>query len=199
MKKRFLDYSLNLIMKYDYQIDEIKKDELRYGLEGIYLSFTKLIIILFISFFLKITSEMLTMLLFFNILRLTGFGLHATKSWICLVSSAVIFILFPSLSKDIFISFEFKIILGIISIILIYLYAPADTKKKPLVNEKKRKIYKFITTINCLILVIIAISIKSNIISNLIFFGIYSEILMILPISYKMFNLTYNNYKTYLT
>lgn len=85
--------------------------------------------------------------------------------------------------------------MGIFSIILIFIYAPADTYKHPLVNKKKRLIWKYLTTINTIILVFISILIKDNCIANLIIFAIYTEILLINPISYQLLDLPYNNYK----
>ena len=130
-------------------------------------------------------------------MRTTGFGLHATKSWICLLSSTLIFIGLPFVSKIIIISLPIKIILGALAIILVYKYAPADTKKRPLINPKTRRKLKIKTIFRTTILMIFAIIIKNNIISNLVIFGIYTEIILIIPISYKIFNLSYNNYLTY--
>lgn len=198
MKKKFLKWSLNLIKNNNPEISDIRLDEIRYGLEGIYLTITKTIFIFLVSYLLGIFKEMLLLLIFFNILRTTGFGLHAKKSWMCWVSSTIMFILLPLLSKNIIIPDYIKIILGTISIVLIFMYAPADTEKRPLVNKKKRTIWKFITTINCSILVICSLVIKDQVISNLIIFGIYSEIVLIIPLTYKIFHLKYNNYKEYM-
>lgn len=197
MKEKFLNHSLNAIKKYNPDINDIKIDEIRYGLEAFYLTFTKTVIIFLFAFILNIFQEMLVMLITFNILRTFGFGIHATKSWICLVSSATNFLLLPFISKIIIIPLSCQIILGIIAILLIYKYSPADTKKRPLVNEKKRNNCKFKCTISCIILTFIMISSNNNILSNLIMFGIYSEVVCILPLTYQMFNFSYNNYKTY--
>lgn len=198
MKSKFLNYSLNTIKKYNSNIDDIRLDELRFGLEGFYITITKSIMISFLSIVFNIFYEMLLMLLFFNILRITGFGLHASKSSTCLFSSSLIFIIFPILSKLLIIPTFVKIFLGILAIILIFLYTPADTKKRPIIYKQKRDIYRFTTTINAIILVFIAIFVHNEILSNLIIFGIYCEVIMILPITYKMFNLPYNNYKNYI-
>ncbi len=197
MKKRFLKWSLNLIKNNNPSIDDIKLDEIRYGLEGIYLTITKTIFIFTICYLLNIFKEMILLLLFFNILRTTGFGLHAKKSWMCWLSSTIMFVILPLLAKNIIIQYNLKLFLGIFSIILIFLYAPADTEKRPLINKKKRIIWKVITTINCTILVIFSL-ITKEIISNLIIFGIYSEIILISPLTYKIFHLNYNNYKEYI-
>ena len=93
MKKRFLKWSLNLIKNNNPSIDDIKLDEIRYGLEGIYLTITKTIFIFTICYLLNIFKEMILLLLFFNILRTTGFGLHAKKSWMCWLSSTIMFVI----------------------------------------------------------------------------------------------------------
>ena len=198
MKDKFLTFTMKSIKEYHPEYNDIKLAELKYNLEGFYLSFTKLIIIIALSLFLDVFKEMVIMLIVFNILRTTGFGLHATKSWICLLSSSIVFLCCPLLAKIISISFNLKILLGIGSILLIYKYAPADTKKRPLIKKEKRDKYKFKTTIKCIILVIASLIIKNSTISNLFIFGIWNEVFMILPITYKIFNLSYNNYKTYI-
>ena len=198
MKKKFLNFAINCIKESHPDYDDIKIAEMRYSLEGFYLSFTKLIIIAAFSLILGVFKEMLIMLVIFNVLRSTGFGLHATKSWICLLSSSIVFLCFPLLSKIINIPLNFKFLLGICSILLIYIYAPDDKKKRPLIKKEKREMYKFKTTIKCIFLVILSLIIKDDTISNLIIFGIWNEVFMILPITYKIFNLSYNNYKTYI-
>lgn len=197
MKKVFLNGCLRIIKKNDSTISDEKLDEIRYGLEGIYLTITKTIFIFVLSYLLGIFREMIIMLIVFNILRTTGFGIHAKKSWQCWVSSTILFIFFPFISKYIYMPNTLKIVLGIIAIVVMVLYAPADTVKHPLVNKKKRLIWKTLTVINCIILVLISICVKDNAISNLMIFGIYSEVIVIIPLTYKIFDLPYNNYKNY--
>lgn len=48
-----------------------------------------------------------------------------------------------------------------------------------------------------IIFVFISTFIQHEVISNLILFGIYTEVILILPITYKVFHLSYNNYKNY--
>lgn len=198
MRQNVLNHCLSFISNYRTDIDEIKLDEIRYGLEAIYMTVTKTIVIFSLAFILNIFKEMFLLLLFFNILRTTGFGLHATKSWICLLSSSLTFILLPFVSKIIIIPLFIKSLLGIIAIILVYIYAPADTIKRPIINRNRRAIYKSLTTLSCIILTLTSIIIKDNSISNLIIFGVYTEVILILPITYKIFGLSYNNYLNYI-
>lgn len=197
MKEKFLNCALSSVHNYYPQYDDIKLEEIRYGLEGFYLSITKMIVITLLALILGIIKEMLIMLIVFNILRTTGFGLHATKSWICLLSSAIVFLLLPMLAKVIQIPQTIKIILVIVSIICVFLYAPADTEKRPIIKKKKRDVYKFITTVSCILLSVLCVIIKDTTLSNLILFGIYTEVIIILPFTYKIFNLSYDNYKNY--
>ena len=197
MKQKFLSFSLNLIKSNNNKLDEIKLDEIRYGLEGLYLLITKTIIIFSIALILNIFKEMLLLLLFFNILRTTGYGIHATKSGICLFSSTSLFIILPFIAKMIIIPIYIKIVLGIISIILIYKNTPADTSKRPILNKKKRERDNFITTINCIIMIYFFVLTNNNMISNLLIFGIYIEVFLTSPFIYKIFNLSYNNYLNY--
>lgn len=198
MKKKFLKYATQLIKEYYPETDDVKIEEYRYSLEGFYLTFTKMLVIIPLSIILGVFKEMIILLFFFNILRESAHGLHATKSWICLVSSSITFIGIPFLTKILIIPFQLKLFLGIIGILLIYKYAPADTKKAPIIKKQRRNKYKFISTINCIILTILYLIIKDEILSNIIIFSIWIEIFLILPITYKIFHLSYNNYKTYL-
>ena len=79
MKKIVVDKLMNLI-KENGQYDDIKLAEIRYGLEGLYLTFSKLIVIFLLAYLLGIIKEVIIFLIIYNIIRATSFGLHATKS-----------------------------------------------------------------------------------------------------------------------
>lgn len=196
MKQLFLNYSISNIKKYYPDYDDIKLDELRYGLEGVYLSITKLFIISLLSIALNVFFEMIIMLVVFNILRSTGFGIHAKRSIDCWISSIIIFLLFPWLSKTIVIPIWLHIALSMIFLTIICLYAPADTIKHPLINKRKRMLYKIITIMNTLILLTFSFF-TSKTITNLIIFGVLTEVLLINPLTYKVCGLPYRNYKNY--
>ena len=197
MKKFVLDNCMNII-KNNKQYDKTKLAEIRYGLEGLYLTTTKLIVITMIAIVLGILKEYLLFLFIYNIMRAPSFGLHATKSWICLLSSTITFIGIPIIINNIQINNTYKIIIGIIATIGICAFSPADTKKRPIVNKKRRKIYKTLSTTISIIYVILSISIKDNYISNSLLFSIILQNILISPITYKIFKLPYNNYKEYI-
>lgn len=197
MKEVFINNSMNLIHKYYPNYSEEKLAELKYGLLGLYLMITKSIIIFGIAIYLNIFKELLIFTVIYNILRAPSFGMHASKSWICLVSSASIFIFSTYLSAKILISINIKIIFGIIGILLMYKNSPADTAKKPIVSPKRRKIYKTISTLIAIIFVIASIVIDNNFLSNSFILSLMLQNIMVAPTTYKIFGATYDNYKSY--
>lgn len=197
MKEAFINNSMNLIHKYYPNYSEEKLAELKYGLLGLYLMITKSIIIFGIAIYLGIFKELLIFTVIYNILRAPSFGIHASKSWICLVSSASIFILSTYLSAKISIPINIKIIFGIIGILLMYKNSPADTAKKPIVSPKRRKIYKTISTLIAIIFVIASIVIDNNFLSNSFILSLMLQNIMVAPTTYKIFGATYDNYKSY--
>ena len=197
MKQYYLKKTLGILRKQYPNLTDVELEECRYGLEGFYLTMTKSFIIIPSAFVLGIGKELLIMLVFFNFLRKYACGLHATKSWICLLSSSIVFLALPFLAKSIVIPLQIKMLLGIFATILFFLYAPADTKKAPIIYKEKREKQKFIATSLCILFTISSILISNNTISNLLLFSIYTEIVMILPLTYQLFHLSYNNYKSY--
>ena len=197
MKKLIINKCMELVTTYNKDLSQRDIDKIRYGLEGLYLTITKLIFIIIVSIILGIWKETLLLILIFNGIRLTGFGVHAKRSIDCLVSSTLFFILFPIICIKLTIPLIVKIILFIPLTVLIGIFAPADTEKRPLINKKKRKIYKILSIIISIIYMTIAIVIKDNTLSNCFIFAIIIQIIIMLPITYKIFGVSYNNYKTY--
>ena len=197
MKKFIINKCMNYIKKRT-SYNETKLKEIEYGLVSIYLMVTKMIVIFILADILGIFEEFLIYMIIYNIIRMPSFGLHATKSWICLISSTFIFIGIPYLCIFLSIPIYLKIILGILGIYFMFKNAPADTKKKPIVNKKRRKVYKFISTILAILFSVSSLIIKNNFISNCLIFSIILQNFMISPITYKIFKLPYNNYKEFL-
>ena len=196
MKNYVLDNAINIINK-KYNYDDIKIEKLRYGLEGIYLTITKAIVIFSIALILGIFKELLVFLLFFNILRFSAFGIHAKNSIVCLIYSSLIFLMLPIISKYLIINNLIKTILFIILILLISIYAPADTEKRPIVSNKRRMTYKIISTTNAIIFMIFSLKTNNKFISNALLLSLFLEVIMILPVTYRLYKQPYNNYLAY--
>lgn len=195
MKKKFLDSSIDLIKKNNNYSEE-QLEIIRYGLEGLYLTITKAIVIFGIALVLGIFKEVLLLLVTYNIVRSQAFGIHASKSSYCLISSTITFIGGALFCKYIVLPLWIMIVCSIICNICLFLYAPADTYKRPIVNARKRKRFKIISSFLGIIYTILIIVFNSNI-SNYLLIGMFCSVIMILPITYKIFKLPYDNYKTY--
>ena len=195
MKEKFVNGCLNIIKNNNNNLSEKELKKMKYGLEGLYLTTTKIILILIISLILGIIKETLLLLLIFNGIRFTSFGVHAKRSIDCLISSTLFFIIFPLLCIYLTIPLEIKYILFFPIVLLIGIYAPSDTIKRPLKSKKKRIIYKVLSVIISIIYMYLAIIIKDSIISNCFIAALIIQVFVILPITYKLFDVPYNNHK----
>ncbi len=196
MKDLFLNSSINLLQK-EYKYDSDTLDRVKYGLEVIYLTITKLSVIFFVSLIFNCFKETLLLIIFINFLRMFAYGLHAKKSWHCYVSSIFSFVILPIIFINLKFSIIQKILLSSLTLLSLVLFAPADTEKRPLVNKKHRlklKIYSIIVSILYITFIFI---IKNNEIINLIILSLIIQSMLINPFIYKIFDLPYNNYKSY--
>lgn len=197
MKQYVVMNSIGLVRDFFPEYDERDLDRIRYGIESVYLTFTKIIVILSLSIVLGMFKETILLLLFYNLLRWTGFGLHATKSWMCWLSSSLIFLGIPILCRYILVPKLILWIGGVLSLLCFVLYAPADTKKRPLINKKKRLYFKVFTIFNGTIYLGIIMLLEPSLYTNLLFFAMLIESVTIHPLTYKIFHLPYQNYKSY--
>ena len=191
MKEKFINNCISFVKNNDIEIQE---DKLRYGLEGIYLTFGKFLVIFPLAILLGIFKEFILTLIFFNIIRYPAFGIHANKSSTCLLSSTLILLGIPLLMTKITITLQVKIILCIFTFICFILYAPADTVKRPLTNKKKRILRKIATCIIAIIYSIFIIMFNNNDISIYLLPGMIIETILILPITYRIYGMPYKNY-----
>ena len=197
MKELVINNSLNLVKRQYPDYDDEKIAVIRYGLEGIYLTVSKTIIIFLIAYFLGILKELIIFTLIYNAIRMPSFGAHAPSSAICLMASTTIFILSTYLCMVISISIWLKLLLGTIGIVIIFKNSPADTAKRPIINKKRRLCYKIISTVIAIIFVILSIAIQDNFISNSLMLGLMIQSMMTSRITYKLFGQTYDNYRNY--
>lgn len=195
MKEKFIASVVNLAKrKKEYTEEEVAI--MRYALEGIYLTFTKILVITLIAALLGLFKEYIWFVLLYTPIRSVSFGWHANTTKECWVVSILAFILIPYIFSIITINEITKIILLSFSILGFVLYSPADTKKRPIVNKKRRLMFKVASLI--ITLVYCCYSFKhSNLISNLMIASLLYQSLLINPLIYKITHQEFNNYKTY--
>ena len=196
MKERFLDSSTCFIQNYiTYSKEDLEK--LRYGLEGLYLTISKTIIVIIISLILGTYKETLFSIFLFSIVRFFSFGFHAEKSYQCLIISIIEFNLFPLLITNLTINKNLLFIICIISIINFLLFAPADTVKRPLPNKKKRKIRKLCSVILGIIYSLFAFVFINTWFGTSFLVTLIMGMISVNPLIYILFKQPFNNYKNY--
>lgn len=198
MKEKFINSSINFISKYQ-ECDDLKLKRLKYGLEGIYGVITKLIIVLIIAILTKTIKETALLILFYGGIRTFSFGWHAKSTLACWITTISIYNIFPLLISQLHIPTYIGYTILIMAFISIILWAPADTPKRPLIKKNKRLISKMLSTTIIIIYSIILLFSNNNLINNTIIFILLLQIIMINPLTYKLTNTKFNNYKYYHT
>lgn len=195
MKEKFIASVVNLAKrKKEYTEEEVAI--MRYALEGIYLTFTKILVITLIAALLGLFKEYIWFVLLYTPIRSVSFGWHANTTKQCWVVSILAFILIPYTFSIITINRITKIILLIFSIFIFALYSPADTKKRPIVNKKRRLMFKVVSLIIIFVYSYYALN-NSNLISNLMLASLLYQSMLINPLIYKISHQEFNNFKAY--
>jgi accessory gene regulator B len=195
MREWFVNTNINYITtKNNY--DERKLKIIKYGLECIYTTITKSSVIVLLSIILNIFYETLLLISFYSLLRIFGFGIHATSNTKCWIVSILTYTIIPLIIKTFDLIYPLNISLEIIFIIGFIAWAPADTKKRPLIHKEKRTTDKIIVVTTALVYLIYSIF-YINIFSECIFYGMLIEFICINPLTYKIFKQPYKNYLSF--
>lgn len=195
MKEKFIVSVVNLAKRNkEYSDEEVAI--MRYALEGIYLTFTKVLVITLIATVLGLFKEYIWFVLLYTPIRCVSFGWHANTTKQCWVVSILAFILIPYTFSIITINKITKIILLTFSILVFLVYSPADTKKRPIVSKKRRLTFKISGLIIAFIYCYYSLN-NSNLISNLMIASLLYQSMLINPLIYKISHQEFNNYKAY--
>lgn len=190
----------NKIRKQMPDIDDERAEVINYGLQILLGEVPKTFVMLAIAYLLGVLK--LTVLTFFVLMPYRTFagGFHLKTHIGCIVTTCGFYCGTALLAKYIILGNIAKyiliILLGIFGIIMIKLYAPADTENVPILSKKVRKQKQILSYIFFIIGLIIALVIKNNIISNIIIFGYTIQTFMITKIAYRLTNNRYG-YEVY--
>jgi len=196
MRKKFVDSLTNFIIK-NKDCDEIKIKTIRYGLEGLYSSITKLGTVTILVILTKSFFEFLCLFVAYLMLRKYSFGLHASKSSICWLVTIPIYVGGSLIIKHFDFNIYVSLIVWALAFISFILWAPADTPKRPLLRAKLRKQQKIKTCIICIIYLAIIILVHNKTVINAVTLALIIQSIMINPLIYKITNTQFNNYKLY--
>ncbi len=196
MKKKFIDNSLKYIEN-KKELSALDKKKLKYGLEGFYNLITKFIVLSILTIILNIFKEFILLTIIYSFFRMYGFGLHAKKTWQCWLSTIPIYIGGSLFIKYFTLPTYLITIIWIIGYTSFILFAPADTKSRPLIHKEKRIRAKFLSIMIVTIFFIINLFYHNNVFLNATLYSLILQSVIMNPLTYKLFKAPYHNYKVY--
>ncbi len=183
-------YLTKKIRKEMPEIDDERAEIIMYGLQNIIGELPKGIIIYAIAYVLGIFKLTLISTLVIAPYRCVSGGIHMKTHIGCIITSFLLYSLPALFGKYVVIGENIKYILALIvwgfGIIMIRLYAPADTENLPILRKKERKQKQIFSYIILSIEIIIAIIVKDYTISEIIIFGDFIQTLTITRIAYNI-------------
>ena len=129
-------------------------------------------------------------------------GVHLKTHIGCIIATSILYIGTALLSKyivfnPIYIKYIVIAVIWSFSMIMIKLYAPADTENVPILRKKDRDLKRKLSYITMTATLIIALMVKNQIISNLLIFGTLLQTISITRFIYKITNNKYG-YEEYI-
>lgn len=184
------------------EVDNERAEVIKYGLEIIIGEIPKLILLVVVAIILKIgwlvVFAYLTMLPY----KVMAGGFHLKTNIGCLIGTFTVYYGNVLISKymviePIYLKYIIIIATWIFSIIMISLYAPADTINLPILRKKERKTKKILSYIFATIMLIGSLVIKNNTLANILLINVIVESVCISRLAYKITKNEYG-YENYL-
>ncbi|MCI8760135.1 MAG: accessory gene regulator B family protein [Clostridia bacterium] len=200
MIDKICNFLTNRIRKEMPDIDEEKAEVINYGLKNIIGEIPKTFLVLIIAYFLGILKETLITFLLLIPYKNSSGGFHLKTHIGCLIATTTFYCGVPALAKIVILDGMLKYIIiacvWIFGMIMIKLYAPADTENVPILTKKDRKRLQIISYIVFSLGLLVAGVIKHHAISNIIIFGYLLQSFMITKLAYRLTNNKYG-YEVY--
>ena len=195
MIDKFCAYLTKKIRKEMPEVDDERAEVIMYGLQNIIGELPKGIIILIIAYILGIFKLTVISILIIAPYRCVSGGVHMKTHIGCIIYTLLLYSGSSLLGKYIVLTGNVKIMLAIaiwiFCMIMIKLYAPADTENLPILRKKERKQKQILSYIIITSEILIAIFIKNTTISWIIIFVDFIQTLTITRIAYRV---THNKY-----
>ena len=182
------------------EIDDEKAEIILYGIQILIGEIPKIIILFGLSFLLGIGWYTIFAYIAIMPYRASSGGFHLKSHLGCILGTSLFYYGNVFLSKFIeltsiqkYLLILFSLVLGII---MITLYAPADTENVPILSTKERKRKKILSYVTLVLTLLASVIIKDNTISNILIVGTIIQTLSITRIAYKITNNKYG-YEVY--
>ena len=195
MVQKICEYLIKQMRKSMPEIDDEKAEIIKYGMELIIGEIPKIVILFGVAYLLGIGNLVVFTYLVLMPYRAASGGFHLKTHIGCILGTSAFYYGIVYLSKVIELQDIQKVIIAIciwiLGIIMISLYAPADTENLPIISKKERKLKKNLSYLFLSIMLISSIVIKNNTISNIL---LWSSLVQTISISKLAYMITNNKY-----
>ena len=180
----------NRIRKEMPEIDDEKAEVINYGLQNIVGEIPKIFIMLIIAYILGIFPLALFTFIVLLPYRGASGGIHLKTHLGCIFFTTLFYCAIPFISQYISLVGIAKYltiaIIWIFGMIMIKLYAPADTEDVPILSKSIRKKKQIISYITFSLALILAIVIKDSTISNILILANLVQTILITKFMYRL-------------
>ena len=173
------------------EINNERAEIIDYGLHLIIGELPKNFIILGIAYILGIFKlTLLTVILLLPYRSVSG-GFHLKTHLGCIIGTTLIYCGIAKISCYIifynqFLKYIITLSVWVLGVIMIHLYAPADTENVPILSQKERKNKKILSYIFLSIALIASCIIQNRIISNILLLSHIVQTITITKLAYKI-------------
>lgn len=200
MIDKICTFLTNKIRKEMPEIDDEKAEVIHYGLQNIVGEIPKIFIMLAIAYILGIFKLALFTFLALFLYKGASGGVHLKTHLGCIIVTTAFYCIIPFVSQYFILPTTIKYItialVWIFGMIMIKLYAPADTEDVPILDKKVRKKKQIVSYITFTIGLLVAAIIKDNVISNILILANLFQTITITKFIYKLANNKYG-YEVY--
>lgn len=180
----------NKISKGNPDFDEARLEVINYGLQLIIGEIPKMFLAIALAFILGVGKY--TLITLACLIPYRGFsgGFHLKTHIGCFICTTAMYCIPGVLAKYLPITGNYKyisvILLFIFAIIMISIYAPADTINLPILTKKERKTKKILSYITMAISLSVALVINNTLISSILIYTILLQTIAITKPAYKI-------------
>lgn len=190
----------NRIRKEMPEIDDEKAEVINYGLQNIVGEIPKVFLMLIVALVLGIFKWALITFIIFLPYRGASGGFHLKTHIGCIIGTIIFYCGIPFLAKYLILSEIVKYfvigILWIFGMIMIKLYAPADTEDVPILAQKDRRKKQIASYLTFSMGLIIALLISNTMVTNILILGSFLQTISITKLAYRLTNNKYG-YEVY--
>lgn len=177
-------------------IDDERAEVINYGLQLVLGEIPKIFIIFILAYILGVFKLTVLSFLFIMPYKMVSGGTHLHTHIGCVIATSVFYIGNAIISKYLvwnteILKYTIVFAIWIFSIVMIKLYAPADTEAVPILRKQERKVKRILSYIIMTITLYVGVLVKQNEISNLLIIGTF---LQTITITKAMYKLTKNKY-----